>query len=304
MEIPEPDKRIDYYPHQLSGGQKQRVVIALALANDPVLLLADEPTTALDVTVQAEILPLLRRLRDQTNTGILLITHNLGVVADIADSVVVLQLGEVVERGEVTEFFARPEHVYTRHLLDSVLRLPQPSEIAEQVAEVADASTPVLDVDTVSVVYPGRRGQAAFRALDHVSLKLAAGEVLGVVGESGSGKTTLGRTIAGLIPPATGTIRVDGRDVSTTSGSALRELRRRLAFVPQDPAASLDPHFTLEESIAEPLDIHRVGTRGSGEKRLSTCWMRSGCRRRLPQGCRPSCPAGSANGSRWPGHWC
>ena len=235
---------------------------------DPVLLLADEPTTALDVTVQAEILPLLRRLRDQTNAGILLITHNLGVVADIADSVVVLQLGEVVERGEVTEFFARPEHVYTRHLLDSVLRLPQPSEIAEQVAEVADASTPVLDVDTVSVVYPGRRGQAAFRALDHVSLKLAAGEVLGVVGESGSGKTTLGRTIAGLIPPATGTIRVDGRDVSTTSGSALRELRRRLAFVPQDPAASLDPHFTLEESIAEPLDIHRVGTRVERRKKV------------------------------------
>jgi peptide/nickel transport system ATP-binding protein len=268
VEIPEPDKRIDYYPHQLSGGQKQRVVIALALANDPVLLLADEPTTALDVTVQAEILSLLRRLRDRTNAGILLITHNLGVVADIADSVVVLQLGEVVERGEVTEIFARAEHEYTRHLLDSVLRLPQPSEYSEPVAGVEEAGTPVLDVDTVSVVYPGRRGQAAFRALDNVSLKLAAGEVLGVVGESGSGKTTLGRAIAGLITPATGAIRVDGRDVAATRGSALRELRRRLAFVPQDPAASLDPRFTLEESIAEPLDIHRVGTRAERRKKV------------------------------------
>ena len=268
VEIPEPDKRIDYYPHQLSGGQKQRVVIALALANDPVLLLADEPTTALDVTVQAEILSLLRRLRDRTNAGILLITHNLGVVADIADSVVVLQLGEVVERGEVTEIFARAEHEYTRHLLDSVLRLPQPSEYSEPVAGVEEAGTPVLDVDTVSVVYPGRRGQAAFRALDNVSLKLAAGEVLGVVGESGSGKTTLGRTIAGLITPATGAIRVDRRDVAATRGSALRELRRRLAFVPQDPAASLDPRFTLEESIAEPLDIHRVGTRAERRKKV------------------------------------
>ena len=148
--------------------------------------------------------------------GILLITHNLGVVADIADSVVVLQLGEVVECGEVTEIFARPEHEYTRHLLDSVLRLPQPTDVAEPVAEVADPTTPVLDVDTVSVVYPRRRGQAAFRALDSISLELAAGEVLGVVGESGSGKTTLGRTIAGLIAPATGTIRVDGRDVAAT----------------------------------------------------------------------------------------
>jgi len=268
VEIPEPDKRIDYYPHQLSGGQKQRVVIALALANDPVLLLADEPTTALDVTVQAEILSLLRRLRDRTNAGILLITHNLGVVADIADSVVVLQLGEVVERGEVTEIFARAEHEYTRHLLDSVLRLPQPSEYSEPVAGVEEAGTPVLDVDTVSVVYPGRRGQAAFRALDNVSLKLSAGEVLGVVGESGSGKTTLGRAIAGVINPATGAIRVDGRDVAATRGSALRELRRRLAFVPQDPAASLDPRFTLEESIAEPLDIHRVGTRAERRKKV------------------------------------
>ncbi|QSE92201.1 ABC transporter ATP-binding protein [Rhodococcus pseudokoreensis] len=269
VEIPEPAKRVDYYPHQLSGGQKQRVVIALALANDPVLLLADEPTTALDVTVQAEILALLRRLRDRTNAGILLITHNLGVVADIADSVVVLQLGEVVERGEVTEIFARPGHGYTRHLLDSVLRLPQPTEVAEPATGVAETSTPVLDVDTVSVVYPGRRGQAAFRALDAVSLRLAAGEVLGVVGESGSGKTTLGRTIAGLIAPATGTIRVDGRDVAATRGAALRELRRRLAFVPQDPAASLDPRFTLEESIAEPLDIHRVGTRAERRKKVT-----------------------------------
>ncbi|MFC9761741.1 dipeptide ABC transporter ATP-binding protein [Rhodococcus jostii] len=268
VEIPEPHKRIDYYPHQLSGGQKQRVVIALALANDPVLLLADEPTTALDVTVQAEILSLLRRLRDRTNAGILLITHNLGVVADIADSVVVLQLGEVVERGDVTEIFARAEHEYTRHLLDSVLRLPQPSDVAEPVTEGEEAGTPVLEVDTVSVVYPGRRGQAAFRALDNVSLKLAAGEVLGVVGESGSGKTTLGRAIAGLVAPVTGAIRVDGRDVAATRGSALRELRRRLAFVPQDPAASLDPRFTLEESIAEPLDIHRVGTRAERRKKV------------------------------------
>ncbi|WP_280436916.1 ABC transporter ATP-binding protein [Nocardia carnea] len=331
VEIPEPEKRVDYYPHQLSGGQKQRVVIALALANDPVLLLADEPTTALDVTVQAEILTLLRRLRDRTNTGILVITHNLGVVADIADRVVVLQLGEVVETGRVDELFSRPRHEYTRHLLDSVLRLPDtvpvpdPSSAAESAppartaAEPAAAaptsvsavttpasaagrgsavpqpagsasaasvsaasagavlgtgptppaaSAPLLDVTGLSVVFPGRRGRAAFQALDNISLTITPGEVLGVVGESGSGKTTLGRTVAGLVPATRGAVSLDGHDVATTRGAALRALRRRLAFVPQDPAASLDPRFTVAESIAEPLAIHGAGSRADRRKKV------------------------------------
>ncbi|MGI5218437.1 dipeptide ABC transporter ATP-binding protein [Nocardia sp. CA-290969] len=270
VEIPEPEKRVGYYPHQLSGGQKQRVVIALALANDPVLLLADEPTTALDVTVQAEILALLRRLRDRTNAGILIITHNLGVVADIADRVVVLQLGEVVESGEVEELFARPRHAYTRHLLDSVLRLPDadPGPAAPPAGRNAAAPAPLLEVTDLSVVYPGRGGRPPFRALTDISLTLAAGEVLGVVGESGSGKTTLGRTIGGLVPATSGTITLDGHDLATTRGAGLRALRRRLAFVPQDPAASLDPRFTVAESIAEPLAIHGVGDRASRRKKV------------------------------------
>ncbi|MEP9415352.1 ABC transporter ATP-binding protein [Gordonia sp. VNQ95] len=265
VEIPDPQARVGYYPHQLSGGQKQRVVIALALANDPALLLADEPTTALDVSVQREILDLLVRLRDRIDAGILLITHNLGVVADIADRVVVVQFGEVVERGDVYQIFAAPTQTYTRQLLAAVPRLPEgdgdygtPSAQSEA---AAPDDTPIVSVEDLTVVHRGRLGQAPHTALDGVSLTVGIGEVLGVVGESGSGKTTLGRAIGGLVAPRSGRIIVDGHDIGTVGKSRLQQLRRSIAFVPQDPTASLDPRFTVAESIREPLDIQRVGTR-------------------------------------------
>ncbi|MGC4933416.1 dipeptide ABC transporter ATP-binding protein [Gordonia sp. DT30] len=275
VEIPQPERRVDHYPHQLSGGQKQRVVIALALANDPALLLADEPTTALDVSVQREILDLLVRLRDRTDAAILLITHNLGVVADIADRVVVVQFGEVVERGDVFDIFARPTQPYTRALLDAVPRLPSPGSAApgahaaatSTARDTADA-TPAVSVEHLTVTHRGQFGQAPHTALDDVSLTVETGTVLGLVGESGSGKTTLGRTIGGLITPRAGRVIVDGHDLAGVSSARLRQLRRTIAFVPQDPTASLDPRFTVSESIREPLDIQGVGTRDEQARRV------------------------------------
>ena len=275
VEIPDPQSRVDYYPHQLSGGQKQRVAIALALAGEPELLLADEPTTALDVSVQREILDLLLRLRDRTNAGILLITHNLGVVADIADRVVVVQLGEVVETGEVFTLFSNPQAPYTRQLLAAVPKLPTLDDAAardasglepvilddaEPTASGEPAPSPILLVENVTVSHPGRHGARPHVALDDVSLAVSPGEVLGVVGESGSGKTTLGRAIGGLLPLQAGHIYVDGQDLGRASRAELRRTRRRLAFVPQDPTASLDPRFTVGESIREPLEVQNIGS--------------------------------------------
>ena len=270
VEMPDPEGRVDYFPHQLSGGQKQRVVLALALANDPDLLLADEPTTALDVTVQAEILALLRRLRDRTGASILLITHNMGVVAEMADRVVVLKTGDVVEEADTATLFAGPRHPYTRQLLSAVLRLPEQGGHAEPAVEAApaDRAADELRLEDVTVVYPGRHGAAAFTAVHEVSLHVRAGEVLGLVGESGSGKTTLGRLAAGLVPAAAGRVLVQGDDLARVPASRLREIRRDLAFVHQDPAASLDPRLTVGESIREPLDLHREGDRASRRARV------------------------------------
>ncbi|MDF3280630.1 ABC transporter ATP-binding protein [Gordonia sp. N1V] len=268
VEIPEPERRVDDYPHQLSGGQKQRVVIALALANDPALLLADEPTTALDVSVQREILDLLLRLRDRINAGILLITHNLGVVADIADRVVVVQFGEVVERGSVFDIFANPTQPYTRHLLAAVPRLPTAVRSSVDPPANTPDSTPAASVDHLTVAHRGHLGRAPHIALDDVSLTIGRGEVLGLVGESGSGKTTLGRAIGGLIAPRSGRVVVDGHDIGAISPALLRRLRRSIAFVPQDPTASLDPRFAVAESIREPLDIARIGDRTEQSRRV------------------------------------
>jgi peptide/nickel transport system ATP-binding protein len=269
VEMPDPERRVDYFPHQLSGGQKQRVVLALALANEPDLLLADEPTTALDVTVQAEILALLRRLRDRTGSSILLITHNMGVVAEMADRVLVLRTGDVVEEADTATLFAAPRHPYTRQLLSAVLRLPEPGTHVADAAADGDGEH-ALRLESATVVYPGRHGTAAFTAAQDVTLGVRPGEVLGLVGESGSGKTTLGRVAAGLVPLAAGRVLVQGDDLATVSASRLREIRRDLAFVHQDPAASLDPRMTVGESIREPLDLHREGDRASRRARVST----------------------------------
>ena len=254
VEMPAPETRIGWYPHQLSGGQKQRVVIALALSGDPDLLIADEPTTALDVTVQAEILTLLRKLRDSRGAAVLLITHNLGVVAEIADRVAVMRRGELVEQAPVDRLFAQPRQDYTRTLLAAVPRLSDDAVSAHEPDDSTD--TALLQFDGVSVRYPARRGRAEFTALDQVSLHLVAGEVLGLVGESGSGKTTIGRVALGLTAPTAGTVRIDGVDPARTGRRGLRELSRGLALIHQDPAASLDPRFSIGDSIAEPLRVH------------------------------------------------
>ncbi|WP_067572474.1 dipeptide ABC transporter ATP-binding protein [Nocardia acidivorans] len=268
VDIPEPDKRVDWYPHQLSGGQKQRVVIALALSGEPDLLIADEPTTALDVTVQAEILELLRELQSRTGTAILFITHNLGVVAAIADRVVVMRAGRVVETLGVHDLFAEPRESYTRTLLDAVPTLPG---VTASVAAVGDPATgpgataadpseqePVLRISHLSVVY--RRGRKEFPALRDVSLTVAPREVIGLVGESGSGKSTLGRTALGLVPAAGGEVVLQGVRLNGLGARELRGLRKNVALVHQDVTASLDPRRTLEDSIGEPLLVHRAAS--------------------------------------------
>ncbi|MEH3034164.1 MAG: dipeptide ABC transporter ATP-binding protein [Aeromicrobium erythreum] len=261
--LPDPAERVDYYPHQLSGGQKQRVVIAMAIACDPDVIIADEPTTALDVTVQAAILELLLSLRDRLGTAIVLITHNMGVVADVADRVVVMYRGSIVEQAPVERLFAEPAHPYTRALLDAVPHLGSEDGpgLVDQEAEV------VLAIEDLVVEFPGRLGRPSFRAVDDVSLTIRRGEVLGLVGESGSGKSTVGRTTVGLQQPTSGLVRVGDTVVSGLSDAQLRPMRRRFGFVFQDPAASLNPRMTIGDCIAEPLrtqttlDAGRIGAR-------------------------------------------
>ncbi len=249
--MPDPEERVGYYPHQLSGGQKQRVVIAMAIACDPDVIIADEPTTALDVTVQASILELLLSLRERLGTAIVLITHNMGVVADMADRVVVMYRGSIVEQAPARELFATPRHPYTRALLDAVPHLGR----SDGPGLVDSGTDVVLKVDDLVVEFPGRFGQPAFRAVDHVSFEIRKGEVLGLVGESGSGKSTVGRTTVGLQQPTSGTIHVSGEQVSGLSDRQLRSMRSRFGFVFQDPASSLNPRMSIGQCIAEPLHV-------------------------------------------------
>jgi peptide/nickel transport system ATP-binding protein len=282
--IPNPPERFKQYPHQLSGGLRQRVVIAMAIACDPKVIIADEPTTALDVTVQAEILGLLRKLRDTLNTAIVLITHDMGVVADLADRVVVMYQGEIVEEAPVDELFASPKEEYTRKLLAAVPVLGQRPEnrrlldnagidvnsteaakIAEEI-RLADTelqaqieeSAPALEIIDLVLEYPGRRGQQKNRAVDGVSLSINKGEILGLVGESGSGKSTVGRCAIGLLRATSGTVSIAGRDITKLSNKELRPLRRYFSIVFQDPASTLDPKMTIGESVAEPLVLHKI----------------------------------------------
>ncbi|MGC4985150.1 dipeptide ABC transporter ATP-binding protein [Streptomyces sp. DT193] len=250
--IPDPAVRVDQYPHQLSGGQKQRAVIAMALALGTKLIVADEPTTALDVTVQAEILHLLHRCRTDFGTAVLLITHNMGVVADLADRVAVMREGRVVEEASARTLFAAPGHTYTRELLAAV---PDFGTGARAPA-AARVGPPAVRAAGLVVDHPGRPGQRGFRAVDGVSFEIGPGQVLGLVGESGSGKTTIGRAVAGLTGVTAGELDV--------LGEPLGEGRRRkrghagnVGFVFQDPATSFNPLLTIAESVAEPLIVHR-----------------------------------------------
>ena len=266
--IPEPSERVDYYPHQLSGGQKQRVMIAMALALEPGLIVADEPTTALDVTVQAEILDLLRTLRDEFGTAILLITHNMGVVADLADDVAVMYQGEVVERAPVAELFAHPREEYTKKLLGAVLKLGGGSMRVQDRSGIEDAprgEAPVAAVD-LEIQYPGRFGRPGFRAVRGVSFEITAGEVYGLVGESGSGKSTIGRAIAGLTPATGGSLRVLGHEMVGFKERDFRATRRDIGFVFQDPASSFNPLLTIAENVAEPLIVHKLARDANGAR--------------------------------------
>jgi len=251
VEIPNPSESFNKYPHQLSGGQRQRALIAQSLACDPGLLVADEPTTALDVTVQAEILDLIRNLRDKLNSAILLITHDMGVVADLADDILVMKDGKTVEYGTSDQIFNRPQHPYTQQLLAAVPKLGS-AAIRERSADLAGRS-PVLKLEDVSIEYPKNGRIPAFRAVTKFNIEIYPGEILGLVGESGSGKTTVGRAAIGLLPIVEGKISLLGKDISQPSSKELREIRRHTGIVFQDPASSLNPRLPIGESIGEPL---------------------------------------------------
>ncbi|HET6710851.1 ABC transporter ATP-binding protein [Amycolatopsis sp.] len=257
--LPDPRERFRSYPHELSGGQLQRVVIAMAVANEPRLLIADEPTTALDVTVQAEILELLRDLRERLGTAILLITHDMGVVADLADRVVVMHDGRVVEQGPVEEIFTAPAEDYTRQLLGSVVSLGSAvtPHAASSIPDVP-AVAPLLRVENLSVTYRGRFRTLAVHAAAGVNLHVEPGEVLGLVGESGSGKSTVARAVTGLLAPSAGSVRIGDADITRVRGRAAKALRRRIGVVFQDPLSSLNPRTTVGESVATPLRLHRA----------------------------------------------
>jgi peptide/nickel transport system ATP-binding protein len=307
VELPDPEKAFRSYPHQLSGGQRQRAMIAQSLSCDPKLLIADEPTTALDVTVQAEILDLMRNLRNKLDSAIVLITHDMGVVADLADRIAVMRRGVIVETGSAAEIFHNPQHEYTKALLAAVPHLGQGG--ADTAAEVdvtaalaaatnvdlssipeeqllrrerenaaalaaAEAArpqgTPVLELTDVAIEYPKQGRVPAFRAVEGANLVIYPGQVVGLVGESGSGKTTIGRAAVGLLPVAAGTMKVVGQDISAAkkNGRQLHEMRRHVGMVFQDPASSLNPRLPIGESIGEPMYLAGVAKGVELQKRI------------------------------------
>ena len=292
--LPRPEAIYDSYPHELSGGQKQRVMIAMAIACHPKILIADEPTTALDVTVQLEILRLLRKLQAETGMAVIFITHDLGVVAEIADDVVVMHKGEILEQGVVDQVLNNPQHPYTKGLLACrppmgirLKRLPIVQEFldgkwaggAESLLSELQLSAeerqrhldklysqePILSVSDIKTWYPLRKGvfsrvYSHVKAVDDVTFEVYPGETLGLVGESGCGKTTLGRSLLRLIEPTGGKVIFDGVDVTALKGKSLRDFHRQAQIVFQDPYSSLNPRITVGDAIAEPMRVHGVET--------------------------------------------
>ncbi|WP_251883129.1 dipeptide ABC transporter ATP-binding protein [Bifidobacterium longum] len=261
--IPDAETRVDYYPHQFSGGQKQRIVIAMALVLNPGLILADEPTTALDVTVQAEILDLLRLARDEFDASVLIITHNMGVIADIADQVVVMYRGHVVEQGTVEQVFYDPKNDYTKRLLGAVPRVGQKLVVRDSDGRVIERRSdwreqPVaVEAKGLTITYPGHLMQPDFKAVDGVDFTIHRSEVLGLVGESGSGKSTTGRAIAGLQKVSGGSLNVLGVEMNGVRERDFKPKRADIGFVFQDPGSSFNPLMTIAENVAEPLIVHR-----------------------------------------------
>ncbi len=271
VRIPDAERRLDNYPHELSGGMRQRVMIAMALALKPDILIADEPTTALDVTVQGEVLELLRDLQRETGTSLILITHDMGVVAEMADRVIIMRNGRMVEEGKAVDIFASPQIDYTRELLAAVPRMRIGAE-ARQTPEEAQAPAgvpaPVATVRGLQVrfdLHGGFFGRVDRRvhAVESVSFSIARDETLSLVGESGCGKSTTAKAIAGLVPYS-GDIAIDGRSLHGLSAAERNAVRRDVQMIFQDPYASLDPRMRVGDLVAEPLLIHRIG---SGEER-------------------------------------
>jgi peptide/nickel transport system ATP-binding protein len=307
VELPDPEKAFKSYPHQLSGGQRQRAMIAQSLSCDPKLLIADEPTTALDVTVQAEILDLMRNLRNKLDSAIVLITHDMGVVADLADRIAVMRRGLIVESGTAEQIFHNPQHPYTQALLAAVPHLGQGGADTETAVDVTaalaaathaelesveheelvrreqenaealaaaesarPAGEPVLELTDVAIEYPKQGRVPAFRAVEGANLTIYPGQVVGLVGESGSGKTTIGRAAVGLLPVAAGRMRVVGQDISAAkkNGKQLHHVRRHIGMVFQDPSSSLNPRLPIGESIGEPMYLAGVAKGNDLQKRI------------------------------------
>ncbi|BBY83112.1 ABC transporter ATP-binding protein [Mycolicibacterium pulveris] len=252
--LPQPESRLDSYPHQLSGGQRQRVMIAVALACSPQLLIADEPTTALDVTTQAQIVGLVRDLQRDFATAVIWISHDLGVIGQVADDVTVLQDGSAVEQAGIVDIFDRPQHPYTRELLDARPLVGHAGPAPVTGAEV------LLDVDGLDVRYRVSTpiGTRTVHAVDRLSFRIRRGTTLGLVGESGSGKSTVAAALTGLVKPDAGSVTIGGADVLGVRRSAVKALRRRISMVFQDPFSSLNPRVRVGVSIAEPLKVHKI----------------------------------------------